>query len=338
MGIFSSNLIRVGTVAAILTGIFKVLDNLNVRHVFGVPEDPIVSSLTYLIAGSWTISAMTLVLAVTRGRRTDPEFKTLLQGGWDFHGRTAASGLLAATGTFCYFIGYQLGDPAALVPLTMAPMLFTAMYEHKLLKTKGVLWTLIGFFGAMLAGYTGVVQTTIESILLVLIAAGSLYAVSEIIEKSVVSKRDSRGQEVAPLSNAITFNFWRITYFALLGTGASLLYTALVGKTGILVRSILAVRWGWLLLILGLGCATLSNILGGILKKQEFVTPVLVTRSTQVVVAYALTFFAELVRPGVFGGLPNISVWSVRMLGTVFLITAIYYIKKVAEAANNPHC
>ena len=313
MSTFSSNLIRIGTAAAVLTGIFKVLDNLNVRHVFGVPEDPIVSSLTYLVAGSWTISAMTLLLAITRGKRTDPEFKTLLQGGWAFHSRTAFSGLLSAAGTFCFFIGYQLGDPAALVPLTIAPMLFTAMYEHRALKIRGILWTLFGFSGAMLAGYTGVAQTTVESILIVLVAAGSLYAVSEIIEKSVVSKRDSRGQEVTPMSDAITFNFWRITYFALLGSCVSLFYTALVGKTSVLIHSILAVRWGWLLLILGLGCATLSNILGGILKKQEFVTPVLVTRSTQVVVAYILTLFAELLRPGVFGGLPNIDVWLIRV-------------------------
>jgi len=335
MGVFSSSLIRIGTLAAVLTGIFKVLDNLNVRHVFGVPEDPIVSSLTYLIAGSWTISAMTALLAVTRGKRTDPEFKTLLQGGWAFHSRAAISGILAATGTFCYFIGYQLGDPAALVPLTMAPMLFTAMYERKSLKAQGVLWTIIGFFGAMLAGYTGVVQTTAESVLIVLVVAGSLYAFSEIIEKAVVSKRDSLGREVEPLSNSITFNFWRITYFALLGTGASLLYTTLTDKTDVLISSVLAVRWGWVLLILGLGCATLSNILVGILKKQEFVTPILVTRSTQVVVAYALTLIAEFIYPGVFGGLPDIGVWFVRILGAVVLIAAIYYIKKVAETTNN---
>lgn len=321
------SVLAIGLMAALLTALFKSMDNFTVHHLI-TDADRFVAAFTYLIIGSWTVTIVGFILAPTVGRFVDKEFTKIIVRDAVMHQYALLAGVFAAVSTFFTLLAYQAGDPSALVALSGAVLIYIGVYDAA--RTGNGFWkrlalpVLAAVVGSGMAAYTGHLATTVSSLVLMLVFANSTSAISEILEQ--------RGlQRTGTASNcSISLMLWRFLWMAVSATVIGFAVTGASGKADDLVDSMVRAIPALPFVILTMGIVFFAIGLKMVMKRTALLSAALLTLSSQVLFAYPITIVGELVRPGLFGGISDsFVVWAIRIMGAGILIWGILQIKQI---------
>lgn len=314
----SSRFILGGLLSAWLISAMSSAENLVVRNTIVAP-DLLTTTLVYLTLYGWMIAIIGFVLALALGKRIDQEFtRRSLWNNLSLH--ACIAGIMSSLGGIFVLLAQQQTDPSAIVPLFATTLLYTA--EHDLRSGK------IGFsqiamplaatiLGSALAAFNGSFVVTGTTLLLVVGFSNFCSA-----------RTDIAIQKGARRNNAVATFAWSLFWYAVVNSILAIVFLRMQLDTDAIVTtfedSANALPW----MMLTAGVAFLGIAIKATLLKNNAVSVVLVVLSAQVVFTHPITIFGELVQPGIFGGLPDLSVWCVRIVGAIVLIWGISSIRR----------
>jgi len=325
--LWQGNIIFLGLLVALFTAIYKSMDNIVVHNLI-TAKDGLTAAFSYLIVGGWTGVILGVIFSILFGKwLIDKDFNGIIWNNRKMHLQALISGGISAGSTLFLLWGNQFGDPSALVALSTAVMVYTVAYDVITGQTK-FRHIAVPIFGAIIGGalaaFNGSLAVTTTGILFVLIISNGLAAISEIAEQNGVRASDG-----------VNLFIWRFFWLATTGTIIALAISATRGYTNLLfvtisnaINHIPFIGLTMFFVFLGIGLKLT-------LKKNNAVSIILLISSAQIVLAFPITIVGELVKPGLFGGIPtNPWVWIIRFIGASILIWSIFQLRETNPEIN----
>jgi hypothetical protein len=310
-----SNVLAVGLLAALCTAIFRGLDNFTVHNLITAP-DKLTAAFAYLIIGGWTGVIAGTFFSLLLGRKLiDDKFRKIVFNNRQMHWSAFISGSISAGSTLFILLGNQLGDPSVIVALSTLTIVYTILYD---LFTGQADWkylflpSLVTITGGMMAGFSGSLSVTAIGLFYVVVVSNGLGAFSEIIEQRGIRASDS-----------VNLFIWRFFWLALTGTILAIAVSLARGYLSLLIATI---QQGMIYLPWVITTMFFVFVAMGLkfyLKVTQAVSVVLLILSAQIILAYPITIIGDRLQPGLFGELPNLSIWMVRIVGAILIIVGI---------------
>jgi len=314
-----TNVLAVGLLAAFCTAIFRGLDNFTVHNLITAP-DKLTAAFAYLIIGGWTGVIAGTFFSLLLGRKLiDDKFRKIVFNNRQMHWSAFISGSISAGSTLFILLGNQLGDPSVIVALSTLTIVYTILYD---LFTGQADWkylflpSVVTITGGMMAGFSGSLSVTAIGLFYVVIVSNGLGAFSEIIEQ--------RGIRV---SDSVNLFIWRFFWLALTGTILGIAVSLARGYLSLLIATI---QQGMIYLPWVITTMFFVFVAMGLkfyLKGTQAVSVVLLILSAQIILAYPITIIGDQLQPGLFGELPTISIWMIRIVGAILIIFGIFQLK-----------
>lgn len=319
-----SSVVVMSLVASFFIALFRTMDNVTM-HSFILADDPVVAVLAYLVVGGWTGVLVGISLASTVGRLVDPNFRGISFSNNVMHWRAGLAGLAGAASTMFVLWGNQFGDPSGIIALANTTLVYTLAFElltKKLSFGRIATPTILVFLGSSLAAFTGSVIVTLWGFLLVAVFSNGFGAVGELIEQKGVQ-----------VSDGVNMYLWRFLWLAASGTVLAFVITSLTGQVPHLLTTMsLALRYVWWIVLLMI-CVFFGMGLKLTLKKDNSVSVILLATTAQVVLGFPLTWFGDLVSPGIFGPIPtDLTTWLVKIGGAALLLVGLMKLRKLESS------
>ncbi|MCE9541281.1 hypothetical protein K8R03_01830 [Candidatus Kaiserbacteria bacterium] len=317
-------LLWLGIVAALLSAVYRVMDNYTVHNLVVGPKG-VTTAFAYLVIGACTAAIVIPVLTLIFGRFLDPHFKGFVWGNRHMHWNAFISGFFAAGSTLFLLWGTQYGDPGALAALTTPTIVFTGLYEILWARTlsmrAAVLPILAATVGSFCGAWNGSFGATLTGFVLVFVVSNIIGAAGEI--------RETNGVKAV---NAMNLMVWRFIWLAVTATATALAVSFLSGQLEALQtqihRSLTPASVSFIVVTFGF-------VFGGIglklvLKRDHAVSVILIVMSLQVFITSGAAWFGNWYYPGTFGDTAYPWwVWPIRLTGLILLTWGVYRVSKV---------
>lgn len=316
-----SNVVLVGSLASVATATYKTLDNF-ITHKLITAADSLTAAFAQLILNGWIGVCASIFFSLIFGKKLiDPQFSKLKINNLKMHRQALISGGISAGSTLFLLLGNQLGDPSVMIALANLTVVYTLLYDilkRQIEPQRIFLPASLTVIGGMMAAYNGSLSITALGIFYIVVVSNGLTAASQISEQQGVRCSDS-----------VNFFVWRFFWLAMTATILAVVVCFINGYLALLFETVKSgvIYLPWIVVtmffvFLGVGLKLY-------LQKTQAVSFVLLILSTQLVLAYPITFFSNAFQPGIFGNIPSHPlVWIIRILGAALIVLGISQISR----------
>ncbi|HLZ58801.1 MAG TPA: hypothetical protein VKR06_17815 [Ktedonosporobacter sp.] len=310
--------------SGIIAAFAAIIDNY-VLHSLIVSPDPLISSLTYTVAGYWSAIPITLLCNRFVGHSVNMRITALT-----FNKQTqkwaAIAGGVTGIATLFGFIGSKLVDPSIALPLASIYIAYLAIYDVWKLKD----WKSRKQGLREIAAPVALVMLGIASASAEPMSAGgiSMAAILFIVilsqgSTTVAQTAYKRGVDSTDVG---TFFFWRLIWSTVIATISVIVITALTGHSRMLIAALAS---SFLSLFVWLPLRMVLLYLSEVSRGRAYqaggpTSEVAILRASQVMLAVPITLLVSNIAPQAFGYVTSdLLIWGTRFLGAALILVGI---------------